>query len=738
MPFGLRLASLGRQFVPAGLARQLQVLAALLLAGITVLVAHQLYRSRVGALADSEEEMSRLGMVFAERTGHSVETVDLILHSIAEDIRAGRLPGRDGYTGYGSTLARRIAMLRQTSAVALADDAGHLVLASDPLLLHFSLPPEIATTIAGVAEGRISGLEITRPFRGPRGSWTALMVRALPRAAGAGRLAAIGFLDLSYFEDFFRAVELTEKGAVMLHRRDGVVLARYPHDDAMIGRSYADLPPFKQILAKQIAGTLIMDSPIDGDRRVVAIHALKAFPLAISVSVSERAVLSRWRHEALALGISTLVVGGVFIGLLMTLAYRSRENDRLLRSLREAKETAEAAGARMVLEMEERTRVENALRKAQRAEAIGQITGGVAHDFNNLLSIVLGNIDLLERTLQPEEKTMARLATMRSAAERGATLTGQLLAFARRQPLMPRPVDLNGLLSGLRDLVQSAIGSRIKLQVKLNTDAGTAMIDPAQIELVILNLAINARDAMPDGGTLTIETLLTHVPPGAGTDDLACGDYVTLLVRDSGVGMSERVVTRAFEPFFTTKEVGHSGLGLSQVYGIARQLGGGARIESGLGQGTAVYVYLPRAGTTAASDLPALIRRAGVVHQGAVVLVVDDDHAVRATLASLLAALGYRVVEVSNGAEALDELESGGPVDVLLTDVVMPGMTGPELARRAVIVQPNLPVVFISGYSDPDALSGTGGIVHLVRKPARPEELVEQLEAAMNGANMAA
>ncbi|HSU05782.1 MAG TPA: response regulator, partial [Acetobacteraceae bacterium] len=394
-------------------------------------------------------------------------------------------------------------------------------------------------------------------------------------------------------------------------------------------------------------------------------------------------------------------------------------------------EAAEAVSTRMSAEMEERERVEGALRQAQRSEAIGQLTGGVAHDFNNLLSIVMGNIDLLERTLPHEERTMGRLATMRAAAERGATLTSQLLAFSRRQPLMPRVADLNALINGLRDLVQSAVGSRVALHLRLQHELPPGMIDPAQIELVILNLAINARDAMPQGGILTIETESVEVDQ-VQRDELAVGSYVVLTVRDTGNGMSDQVKAKAFEPFFTTKEAGRgSGLGLSQVYGVARQLGGGVRIESQTGAGTAVHVYLPHADPNALR-LPDRPRREPTAPvSAACVLVVDDDHAVRATTAALLAALGYGVMEAGSGTDALVVLEEEQPIHVLLTDVVMPGMTGPELARRARQQFPNLPVVFISGYSDPDALSGAGGFVHLVRKPARPEDLVEKIESAL-------
>ena len=581
----MRIAAAINRLKPPGISRQLQLVAVILLLGILAGSAVELLRTRETLLSDTEQQMARLDMVFAEQTGRALETIDLILGSVADDLRNGAASPATADT-FSRSLARRISMVRQSSGIAIADSDGRLVYSSSPALLAIAIPAAAKRWIDDAIANPKSGLELTGPFRKPDGGWTALMVRPIPEPDGSDRYAAIAFLNLSYFEDFYKAVELTEKGAILLHRRDGVVLARFPHNDGIVGQSYADLPPFKDILAHAMAGTLLMDSPIDGGRRVLAIRALKMFPVAVNVSVGEKQVLGLWRHQAWALGLTSAGVGVITTCLLLLLASRSRERDRLVQSLREAKEAAEAASGQMAAEMEERERVEGALRQAQRSEAIGQLTGGVAHDFNNLLSIVMGNIDLLERTLPNEEKTLGRLATMRAAAERGATLTSQLLAFARRQPLMLRAADLNALVNGLRDLVQSAVGSRVALQLRLQHELEPALIDPSPIELVILNLAINARDAMPEGGTLTIETDSMELLQPQG-DDLNPGYYIVLTVSDTGTGMSRDVLAKAFEPFFTTKEAGRgSGLGLSQVYGVARQLGGGVRIESRPGHGT--------------------------------------------------------------------------------------------------------------------------------------------------------
>ena len=730
----MQVASVLQRLTPTGLGRQLQVVAVIAVLGILTLATLQTVRMRAVVLAQSEQQMARLDMVFAEQTGRALETVDLILQGVGDDFRRGGEPVAGTFDdALNALLARRIRPVRQSFGIAVADASGRLDLVSDPALLRIALPPEARAAIAQAIDHPLSWPSVSGPFRWPGGGWTALMIRPVPEAGGSGRYAAVAFLNLGYFEDFYRAVELSENGAILLHRRDGLVLARFPHSEAVIGQSYADLPPFKEVLAHGMAGTLLMDSPLDGNRRVLAIRALKMFPVAVNVSVGEIRVLSVWRRQAAVFGLTAALVAAVTVGLLLTLSGRSRDRERLVQRLRDAKEAAEAATARMAAEADERERMEGALRQAQRSEAVGQLTRGVAHDFNNLLSIVMGNVDLLERSLSPEEKTLGRLATMRAAAERGATLTGQLLAFSRRQPLLPRAADLNALVNGLRDLVQSAVGSRIKLQFRLQPDLCAALIDLAQIELVVLNLAINARDAMPQGGVLTIETNLVELPVPATADGLTPGPWVALTVRDTGIGMEPEVAAKAFEPFFTTKSTGPgSGLGLSQVHGVAHQLGGGAWIDSAPGQGTAVHVYLPRATTGAVRSPEPPVRATDDAVSAACVLVVDDDHAVRATTAALLAEMGYHVLEAGSGGEALEVLEEEQPIHVLLTDVVMPGMTGPELARLARQRFPNLAVVFITGYSDPDALSGTGGLVYLVRKPARPQDLVEKIEAALH------
>jgi len=394
-----------------------------------------------------------------------------------------------------------------------------------------------------------------------------------------------------------------------------------------------------------------------------------------------------------------------------------------------------SANRQLLAEIAERERVEETLRQMQRLEAVGQLTSGVAHDFNNLLTVVLGNVTLVERTLREaraDPRTLTRLSHMRTAAERGAKLTEQLLAFSRRQRLEPKPVDLNETVSGMRELLHSTMGGSIRIDTGLQGDLWRALVDPTQIELIILNLAINARDAMEVGGGLSVQTAnVTLDGPPRRPEEPGPGDYVTLTVSDSGTGMTDEVLARAVEPFFTTKEVGKgSGLGLAQVYGFAKQSGGGIRIDTRLGEGTSVSVYLPRAREAAAADRGPAAEPADTAGTGGRILLVDDDSAVREVAAATLQEMGYSVVEAGSGGAALEALEDGQAVDLLLIDYAMPGMNGGEVARAARAKRPSLSVLFLTGYADLQALNGVGED-RIVQKPFSSGELSRKVQQAI-------
>jgi len=394
--------------------------------------------------------------------------------------------------------------------------------------------------------------------------------------------------------------------------------------------------------------------------------------------------------------------------------------------------TAELAAANEQLanQIVEREQIESALRQAQRLEAVGQLTSGVAHDFNNLLMVVLGNIRQMQKT-EDDPVNQRRLLMMAQAAERGAQLTAQMLAFSRRQRLEPRVIDLNETVIGMHDLLQSTMGGSVQIQTSLQSDLWAAMIDPTQIELAILNLAINARDAMEVGGALTVQTANVTLGPSDRPEEPPPGDYVMVAVSDTGSGMTDEVRARVFEPFFTTKEVGKgSGLGLSQVFGLAKQSGGGVGIDSRLGEGTSVKIYLPRAEPAPGVEEEVAPAAVLTVNSDRRVLLVDDDSAVREVTAGILGDLGYGVIEAESGGAALELIDSGEPFDLILLDFAMPGMNGAEVAREARARRPGVPILFVTGYADTAAL-GDAGEDAIVRKPYVERELAAKVRAAL-------
>ncbi|MDR3523053.1 MAG: response regulator [Acetobacteraceae bacterium] len=679
--------------------------------------------------------MAELDMVLAEQTGRAMETSDFVLRSVI-DLYLHSEQDSENMSDFAQS---RLEGMRQIHAIDLISPTGSIIASSRPIT-DLRLPPAALALLARHTSDPRAGLLFSEPIHEGNGVWASLMARRMQDDDGRFRGIAVAWITLNYFENFYQALQLQDQAAILLHRRDGTVLARYPHDDAALGVSYANMPPFREVLAHADSGTLEMDSPLDSGRRILAIRALKAFPLAVNISVDEDAVLATWRRQAWIFG--TVMVGSSAIALLLLLklAQRTDEVERLLARSLAAQAQAEASNHDLTREMEERERAETAMRFLQRLEAVGQLTGGVAHDFNNLLTVLLGNIDLMQAHPAATIFT-GRLTTMRAAAERGARLVSQLLAFARRQPLKAKAVDLAQLVRGMRPLLESAVGSQVVIETLLYPDVPMALVDQTQIELVILNLAINARDAMPVGGTLRLEVARTEIGTAILPDAPPPGTYVRLRVTDTGTGMQPDVAARAFDPYFTTKPPGAgSGLGLSQVYGVAHQSGGTAHIETAPGQGTTVEVLLPEAGLEEGSIEPLheVTPSNMTGHGDASLLIVDDDADVRVTTALLLRRMGYRVTEADNAEEALMALELDRGIELLLTDVIMPGVSGPELARKAVQKRPELPVVFFSGYADPESIVGSIPLSRLLRKPFRPTDLVALIETALAEARVAA
>ena len=409
---------------------------------------------------------------------------------------------------------------------------------------------------------------------------------------------------------------------------------------------------------------------------------------------------------------------------------QARSHERLQVMVADRTRELAAANDRLHSEIDARAAAQAALVQAQKMEAVGQLTGGIAHDFNNLLTAVSASLELLEPRIA-DEKSLRLLRTAQRGASRGAKLTQSLLAFARKQHLKPVPADLNAVIAEMSDMLHRSLGSSVDIRHIPGGGLWPVLIDVTQIETALLNIAINARDAMPQGGTLLIETANISVGSDALPEEMAGCDCILLSMRDTGTGMSPEVVEHAFEPFFTTKEIGKgTGLGLSTVFGVVRQSGGTVRIKSRIREGTTVQIYLPRASEAVAHRST---RRAGPGQQAgeARILVVDDDPEVRWVTAEALRGLGYEVTEAGSGRTALTLLEHGHPCDLVIMDLAMPGLSGAETIRLARRMHPDLPALFCTGNADAASFETHTGGDPLLAKPFGRDALAEAVRKAL-------
>jgi signal transduction histidine kinase len=524
----------------------------------------------------------------------------------------------------------------------------------------------------------------------------------------------VGVIEMSLlpsnFSQFYSHLLSGEGLQFALVRDDGVMLARYPpisRDLRLDERSGFH----RSIVANPAGGFYTSVGGNDNVERRVGTRRLPGFPIYVIAGIDTAQIRNEWMG-----GMAMHLIFGIPATLFLFLT--------LLAVLRRTR--------RLYAETDQRLAAEETLRQSQKLDAIGHLTGGVAHDFNNLLTIIIGNLETAQRQLESwtdavHLKLAQRIGSAMHGAERAAALTKRLLAFARQQPLNPAALDVNRLLNGLADFLRRALGEDVALEIVGAGGVWPVEADAAELEAAVLNLAVNARDAMPDGGKLTIETANAYLDDGYCRQypDVRPGQYVQISVTDTGAGMTKAIIERAFEPFFTTKQAGQgTGLGLSQVYGFVKQSGGHVKIYSEVGEGTAIKMYLPRfAGQASPAAETRSVPRRG--HPGECILVVEDDADVRAYVVETLRWLGYDVLEAAGAEEALALMERHRAISLLLTDVVMPGQNGRKLAEAARARQASLKVVYMTGYSR-NAIVHQGRLdpgVELLQKPLTSEQL---------------
>jgi signal transduction histidine kinase len=481
------------------------------------------------------------------------------------------------------------------------------------------------------------------------------------------------------FSDFYRQLADGSATSFSLARRDGSILARYPAPPGAVTRFGPD-SGFMHTIPNRPEGGFVTAVSLEGVERRIDYRPLGYGDLYASAGLPTEVTAAAWLRAMashLVFGVPATVV--LFALVLATMG-RTRE---------------------LYAEAARRETAEQALRQAQKMEAVGQLTGGVAHDFNNLLTIIIGNIGIAKRGVV-ESRAERALTNALAGAERAAQLTQRLLAFSRLQPLNPKTVDANKLILSMSDLLTRSLGENIELETISGAGLWRVEADTSELEATLLNLALNARDAMPDGGKLTIETSNAYLDDDycRQNGDMKPGQYVLIAVSDNGVGMPASTLERVFEPFFTTKETGKgTGLGLSQVYGFIRQSGGHVKIYSELGQGTSIKLYLPRHDGEEAAVVEQAAPTGAEQGRGETILIVEDDEGVRQYASEILRDLNYQIIEAKDSASALRLLEADKAFDLLLTDVVLPGKNGRELADEVLRRRPGVKVIFMTGYS---------------------------------------
>ncbi|CAO3405279.1 response regulator [Azospirillum palustre] len=686
-----------------------------------------------------------LNASLAEQTARTIEGIDLTVSGIAEQIPLENRRSPEAFSRLRTD--RQVYEILKAKASSLPQMEALSLIAADGTLVNFTrqFPAPVLDLsqrdyYLALKDADPGRAYLSRPTQSlVTRDWTLYIARRVNDPDGRLAGLVVGVIRLSYFEQFYRSLHVTPGSGFSLWWRDGMLLARFPPTPDRIGIVATD-PIIDSQLSQSGTAATTLKSSIDGEDRILSVQQLRNYPLVVAVSRTRGEILARWESQAVVIAAAGLVSAVALALMLWAMARQFLAYETASRALGERRQAVEA-----------RDEAEEHVRQLQKMEALGQLTGGVAHDFNNLLQAVRSSLHMLEAggELRGAESRRA-LEVASQAVDRGATLTQHLLAFARRQRLAPAPVDLGAQVLGMATLLERTLGGAIRIRIDLDADVPPALVDPHQFDIALLNLAINARDAMPDGGTLTVT--VSSLPVGTVGEGispaLAPGGYVAVTVRDSGTGMPPDVLARACDPFFTTKPVGQgSGLGLSMVHGLTAQSGGGIRLESHPGLGTAVTLYLPHAPAKSLAEIRPGSRADApggpaastgteplpVPSAALRILLVEDDALVRMANAAVLDEAGLMVSEAASGEEALALLEADEDIGVLVTDFAMPGMTGADLTRLVRHHRPGLPVLIVTGYAEKAVLQDLGREpgIRILSKPIPPSALIGHIMTAL-------
>ena len=660
----------------------LRLLKTMLAASIVIPLALFSYASWINyrdTIAHADEQLTASLNILSEHASKVFQSVDLATTSvdaIVGDLSDAQIEARQ--EAVHSQLSKLEKALATVDAIFIADRNGR-ALASSAI---FPLPPDTSVADRDYFQAqadRNAGTYVGAVLQS-RATKERFFGVSRRRPADDGQFTGIIMISVmpKVFTEFYKQLAGDTSASFSLARRDGAILARYPAPPGDVTH-YGPDSEFVRSIGSQPERGMLTTTSIDGTQRRIAYRKLGNSDLYVSDGLQTDEIYSRWirlmaSHLIFGIPATLFLFGLVLLTIRRTQAFYA--------------------------EAERRELAEQALRQSQKMEAVGQLTGGVAHDFNNLLTIIIGNLGIAKRGVV-ESRAERALNNALVGAERAAQLTQRLLAFSRRQPLNPRVLDVNKLIVSISDLLVRTLGENIELESIGAAGLWKVEADASELESTLLNLALNARDAMPEGGKLTIETSNAYLDEGycqqhAG---VAPGQYILIAVTDNGGGMSAETIDRAFEPFFTTKEAGKgTGLGLSQVYGFMKQSEGHVKIYSESGEGTTIKLYLPRRdGNEAAhsADEPVGSERG----RAETILIVEDDDGVRQYASEILRDLNYQIIEAKDSATALRLLDADKKFDLLLTDVVLPGKNGRELATEVERRRPGTKVIFMTGYS---------------------------------------